>query len=180
MVREDLIADLDISLKKALDAREVDLAGALYRLQGSVKGWCDQSDCGGCALAPHRCSTKLEETVEQLIDEHHTKKRAQATKDKPEPSAAKEENASAATPSPAVNTMSVKLTASRLHHQLGGGAVDFVSEKIRSICPAESPERVRGWQQVKAALHIGDDEKKFRASVLRAGLFGNTDSKSQA
>jgi len=160
MEKNDLLEDLELSIKKALEARTAELAGALFRLQGSANGWCDLADCGNCALAPHKCITELDDTVEQLIDEYHTKKAATAqlayetdpfqhepyNEDKGHTSHKVDEN--------------TQLVASRLHHQLGGGAVDFVAEKIHSLSPVKNPEKVRRWQQVKAALltHVDETE----------------------
>lgn len=73
--KDALLSDLDKSIEKALDAKMSDLAGALYRLQGSAKGWCDQEDCGGCPLAPNTCVSGIEERVKELIEQHHLKKR---------------------------------------------------------------------------------------------------------
>lgn len=52
-----------------------DLAGALYRLQGSARGWCDREDCGPCPLAPHTCVSGIEERIDELMDKHHAQKR---------------------------------------------------------------------------------------------------------
>jgi len=76
----DLISDLELTIDKALDSRLNDLAGALYRLQGSANGWCDQEDCGDCPLAPLMCVNGMEERVSSLMTEYHEKKAAYLTK----------------------------------------------------------------------------------------------------
>ncbi|MBL4837316.1 MAG: hypothetical protein JKY34_07035 [Kordiimonadaceae bacterium] len=76
LIRDDLISDLEHSIEKALDGRINDLAGALFRLQGSVKGWCAEADCGKCALAPLMCINGMEERVTLLITQHHAAKTA--------------------------------------------------------------------------------------------------------
>ncbi|MEX0297768.1 MAG: hypothetical protein AB3N28_01765 [Kordiimonas sp.] len=72
--KDALLADLNESIEKALEERMPDLAGALYRLQGSAKGWCDLEDCGGCPLAPLMCVNGIEDRVCELIEEHHAAK----------------------------------------------------------------------------------------------------------
>lgn len=79
-----LLADLDVSIKKALDAHMYDLAGALYRLQGSARGWCEMEDCGNCPLAPHMCVSNIEERVKELADAHHRAKEKGTIADLPE------------------------------------------------------------------------------------------------
>tara|TARA_R110002096_G_scaffold116168_2_gene251802 strand:- start:262 stop:765 length:504 start_codon:yes stop_codon:yes gene_type:complete len=69
-----LLADLEESINRALEKRMPDLAGALYRLQGSAKGWCDLEDCGGCPLAPLMCINGMEERVSKLIEAYHASK----------------------------------------------------------------------------------------------------------
>ncbi len=69
-----LLADLNESIEKALEERMSDLAGALYRLQGSAKGWCDLEDCGGCPLSPQMCVNGIEDRVRELIEDHHASK----------------------------------------------------------------------------------------------------------
>ncbi|MBV1900894.1 MAG: hypothetical protein KUG56_04395 [Kordiimonadaceae bacterium] len=81
LIRDDLISDLEHSIEKALDGRINDLAGALFRLQGSVNGWCGEADCGQCALAPLMCINGMEERVSMLITQHHANKTAPAVAD---------------------------------------------------------------------------------------------------
>jgi len=74
-----LLCDLDMSIEKALDTHLHDLAGALYRIQGSAKGWCELEDCGPCPLAPHMCINDLDGRVKLLAAEHHALKRPHGT-----------------------------------------------------------------------------------------------------
>ena len=70
----DLISDLEPTIDKALDGRLNVLAAALYRLQGSANGWCDQEDCGDCPLAPLMCVNGMEERVSALMEKYHERK----------------------------------------------------------------------------------------------------------
>jgi len=163
MQKDDLLADLELSIKKALDARTVELTGALFRLQGSANGWCNLPDCGNCALAPHKCITDLEKTVEQRIEEHHAQD--QATNYIHTNSATIEGrhlNGHRLSPVFLTNAKAT-LMASRLYRQLGNGAIDFVAEKIRSISPTKSPNGIKRWKRIEAAMHAVAIKKNTRA-----------------
>ncbi len=151
--KDDLLIDIKASIEKALDARMTDLAGALYRLQGSTSGWCDHADCGPCPLAPLKCVTQLDERVNELITKHHHAKGTE----KPENTKKVEDNsleeASAAnSPKGELSETEIKLYAYRLHHQLGDRAPDYISKKLRSINPMQEPTKVKDWNRIRAEL----------------------------
>lgn len=79
--KDSLLADLEQSISKALDEKMVDLAGALYRLQGSAQAWCDDETCGECPLKPMQCVSRLEERVEELVEEHHAQTKTKTAPD---------------------------------------------------------------------------------------------------
>jgi hypothetical protein len=170
--KDDLLADLEASIEKALEARMVDLAGALYRLQGSARGWCDHSDCSDCPLAPMMCVTALDDRVHELIKVHHQKHEAlQTSTELPCPAEDPTDTPVSTEPLPENSATpmadaTIKLYASRLHHQLGSNAPAYVSKKIRSIDPRLDPERAKGWKRIRAALtsvaldqKFGDDDR---------------------
>jgi len=163
--KDDLLADLEASITKALEARMVDLAGALYRLQGSAQGWCDHADCGDCPLAPMMCVSSLDERVEELISAHHNNSVSQPTPPQPDLPSTDPATASSprdtSRPQRAMPQAIVKLYASRLHHQLGAGAPDYISEKIRSINSSIDPEKEKDWKRIRAALTTVVLEQKF-------------------
>ena len=166
--KDNLLADLEASIEKALEARMVDLAGALYRLQGSAQGWCDHADCGDCPLAPMMCVSSLDERVEELINAHHSNPVSQPTTSQSNlPS-----TDPAATSSPrdtsrlqkAMPEAIIKLYASRLHHQLGAAAPDYISEKIRSINSSIDPQKAKDWKRIRVALTAVVLEQKFESA----------------
>jgi len=72
--KDELLADMEQSIRRAMDARMNDLTGALLRLNGSARGWCELSDCGECPLAPMMCMNGMEERVDILIKQFHAGK----------------------------------------------------------------------------------------------------------
>ncbi|TNE61717.1 MAG: hypothetical protein EP335_14945 [Alphaproteobacteria bacterium] len=68
---EPLLDDIETAIDRALDNRQEALLGALYRIQGSVHGWCNDPSCGKCPLAPMRCINGLDERLDHLITEYH-------------------------------------------------------------------------------------------------------------
>lgn len=169
--KDDLLADLEASIEKALDAKLVDLAGALYRLQGSAHGWCDHADCGDCPLAPMMCVSALEERVNDLIEDHHRNKCESPSK----PESLKADNinsnfgrvAQVTLRASPMSDASIKLYASRLHHQLGSSAPAYVIERIRAIDSSDHPLEAKDWQRIrmeltKVALHQKFEEPRPR------------------
>lgn len=73
--KDELLADMEQSIERAMDEHMADLAGALMRLNASARGWCDKPDCDGCPLAVLMCQTDMEKRVNQLIREHHARKK---------------------------------------------------------------------------------------------------------
>lgn len=143
-----LLTDLDESIEKALDERMPDLAGALFRLQGSAKGWCNLEDCGGCRLAPLMCVNGIEERVAQLIENHHVLKQ-QARKRFPHLKRLKPSALSSPTPvRRRLSSIPVAAYFDRLQ--------DILSEKMRQphYTPtdhSESGHKLR-WQRVNDAF----------------------------
>jgi hypothetical protein len=151
--KDDLLADLERSISKALEERMVDLAGALYRIQGSAKGWCDHSDCSCCPLAPMQCITNLENRVEQLIAEHHANQ-GKGTAEKPATGC----QAVTWTQKPAapMPDKMVRLYASRIRYRLGFEAAGFVKKRIRSLRPHACEVTLSDWQRISAAVRFRD------------------------
>lgn len=167
--KDDLLADLEASIEKALDARLNELVGALIRLQGSAHGWCGLSDCGGCALAPMKCISELDESVDTLVQAHHKAKSSPKPQERRpvHPSSPPEPTPIARNQTGSMTDTTIKRYASRIHRQLGSVATDFVTNKMKSIDAAAEPQKAKDWRRIRSALTTYALDQKFRTASKR-------------